>query len=330
MYNLKITSDQGKDDSTSRTSSSKPSGAPRSNKDFKKILGNKDDRNDDDNQDDKNSKALAALEGKVEHEEVAQVEDIPKKQPSLFDLSKGKIKKNADDETSDVAKMASADELPMESPSSLYKNLALKGKAGQSKGAEGSLERSGKKSDALAGDEVKTPNTFPRESIDLSYVNPLAFQTTSIASIGDQKLEHMMPSQKMTTQQLVDAIVKAITTIESQGHTDTVVTLKEPPMFSGANIVLTSFETAKGEFNIRFENLTQQAKSFMDMQQNQDSLRLALEQKGYAIHILVATTQIESPQIATNQQQQLRDGNPQQEQQDQQGRRRRQKEEEEA
>lgn len=319
MHNLKISSDQGKDDtSTNRTSAQKPSGAPNSNKDFKKIMGEKDRGQDDGSQNRRNANLSADLDSAVDTEEIAFTEENQKQQqPSLFDLSKGILKKNANDATADVINMASSDELQMESPSSIFKNLTLKEKAAQAKGAN-----SGKGINDLEADGgKKSPTRFPQESIDLSYVNPLALNTTSISQIGDQKLENMPSSQKMTTQQLVDAIVKAITTIETQGKTDTVVTLKQPPMFAGANVVLTSYESAKGEFNIRFENLTQQAKSFMDMQQNQDSLRFALQQKGYAVHILVATTLIESPQMAANPQQTSRDQNQQEEEQKkQQGR----------
>lgn len=336
MYNFKITPDQGKDDtSTNRTSSSKPSGAPRSDKDFKRILSEKDKEQDEDDKESKNAKFSTALDGKtIEYEEIAYAqENIKKKQPSLFDLSKGKINKNANDKTNDiaendVAEMASSDELPMESPNSIFKNLALKEKAGQSKKGEEKLERSTRKMGDFEAEEGKISSRFSQETTDLSYVNPLALNTAPIADIG-QKLDKVNPSYKMTTQQLVDAIVKAISTVETQGKTDTVVTLKQPPMFAGTNVVLTSYETAKGEFNIRFENLTAQAQTFMDMQQNQESLRFALQQKGYAVHIIVATTQIESPQIAANPQQPSRDGSSQEQpQQQQQGRRPKEEKEE--
>lgn len=321
MSNLKINPDQGKDDtSATRASRSKPSGTPNSNKDFKTILGEKDRGGGGQNS--KNTKQ-ADLDSALAYEEFASEENEKQQQPSLFDLSKGMIKKNAYEETADVVNMASADEMPVESPNSIFKNLALKEKA--EKNAKGQLEDAGQKMGASDPDKGKTPSRFPQESIDLSYVNPLALNTQSVTEIGDQKLENAMPSQKLTTQQLVDAIVKAITTIEAQGKTDTVITLKQPPMFAGSTIVLTSYESAKGEFNIRFENLGQQAKSFMDMQQNQDSLRFALQQKGYALHILVATTQIESPQIVSNPQQPSREQNPE----DQQQKRRQKKQDEE-
>ena len=53
---------------------------------------------------------------------------------------------------------------------------------------------------------------------------------------------------------------------------------------------MSAFDSAKGEFNISFENLTQAAQNLINLQANRDSLLHALEQKGYNVHILVATT----------------------------------------
>ncbi len=327
MDNLKVNSNQDKDKiSSNSTSSSKPTGTPSSDKDFKKILGGKGNRQDSEKD---SRKFSAGLDGTIEYEELAQAEEnVKSQQPSLFDLSKNRIKKDSNDETADVVKMASADELPLESPTSIFKNLALKEKAKISDAKEEDVSQ---KMGNVDLEKSKPVNRFPQESIDLSYVNPLAINTNSIAEANNQKLETAVSSQKMTMQQLVDEIVKAIVTVESQGKTDTVVTLKQPPMFADANIILTSYETAKGEFNIRFENLTQEAKAFMDMQQNKESLFSALQQKGYAVHIIVATTQIETPQIAaSNPQQTSRDSQEQQQQgQQQQGRRRRKNEDQE-
>jgi hypothetical protein len=321
MYNFKVTSD--KDDSSSnRTSNSKskPSDAPSSDKDFKKILSDKESQEDENND---NAKFMAGLDGTIEYEElVYEQEKATQQQPSLFDLSMASSKKNA--AAGDVVKMASADELPVESPSSMFKNLALKEKAKK----EGSLEQMNQALDDSDDDQGKVLSRFPQESIDLSYVNPLAINNATAAAVDD-KVQQSLTSQRMTTQQLVDAIVKAITTVEAQGKTDTIVTLKQPPMFANANLILTSYESAKGEFNIRFENLTQQGKAFMDMQQNQNSLRFALQEKGYAVHIVTATTQIETPIAAAEQP--TKDSNDQQQQQQgQQQQKRKSKDEEEA
>jgi hypothetical protein len=324
MYNFKITGDQNKDNVTiSRASNSKPSGA--SSRDFQKVLGEKERRQKEEEEDSKKAKTV---DPSFETEALLLAEEIPSpKQPSLFDLSKEVVKKKNESETSEVAKMVSSDELPMESPNGLYKNLALKEKASRSKTGEGMWEESHK--DKVEAHEDKKPIRFSQEAGDLSHVNPLALNVSSSSQSHNQNLETNMPSQKLTTQQLIDAIVKAITTIDSQGKTDTIVTLKHPPMFAGANLVLTSYESAKGEFNIRFENLTQGAKSFMDMQQNQQSLLSSLNEKGYTVHMVVATTQIETPPFnPAAPQQPPRDG--QQEEQQKRQDNRKQKEDEES
>jgi GTP-dependent phosphoenolpyruvate carboxykinase len=72
------------------------------------------------------------------------------------------------------------------------------------------------------------------------------------------------------------------------------VTLKHPPLFAGTTIVVTAFDNAKNEFNISIENLTQAGKQMMDQENNRNNLLLALEQKGYAVHILSTTTLTET------------------------------------
>jgi hypothetical protein len=91
-------------------------------------------------------------------------------------------------------------------------------------------------------------------------------------------------------QALVDQIVEKMYSIETQGKTDIVIVIKHPPLFAGANVVLTTFDTASKEFNIAFENLRPDAKLLLD--QNLSSLKTALEEKGNAnaVHIITTTT----------------------------------------
>ena len=324
MNNLRVNADKDKDDiSTRRSSSNRPSGLPRSDRDFRKVLDNRDSERNPEDDEYQNAKGPTALNDGMGYEEVAYEQEDPKQQ-SLFDLSRKSFSKNEElAQENDTAKMVSSDELPTESQSSIIKNLALKEKA-QSKNAK--LAGAGEK---MGDDEEEssTVSRFPQERIDLSSVNPQASnQQTAFEISNDPQLDKSMSSQKMTTQQLVDAIVKAVAVVENSGKTDTVVTLKNPPLFAGANLVLTSFDYAKGEFNIRFENMSQQGKSFMDMQQNQNSLRFALQEKGYAVHIMVVTTEIETPKfVAEAQQSQQR--NPEDQQQDQPKKRRQDEEE---
>jgi flagellar biosynthesis/type III secretory pathway protein FliH len=70
--------------------------------------------------------------------------------------------------------------------------------------------------------------------------------------------------------------------------------LKQPPMFEGAVVKVSGFDQATGQFNIAFENLAPQAKVLLDLADARASLEKALEQKGYTVHIITATTQLES------------------------------------
>lgn len=314
MFNFKVNSDRDKDDvSSSRSSNTRPDGIPKTERDFRKVLSEKDRRRNKDDEDNiSTNKEFVGLEEGLGYEEIAFSEEAPKQQPSLFDLSrKGMNKKEEASQAAQVASMASADELPTNSPNTIFNNLALKEKA-QAK-ANKKLEGSAGKMGSVDADDEENPKVasrFSSEGMDLSSVNPHSSNQQAIQELNnDPRLDKPLASQKMTTLQLVEAIVKALSTVETQGKTDTVVTLQRPPMFAGANVILTSYETAKGEFNIRFENMSQQGKSFMDMQQNQDSLRFALQEKGYAVHIVVVTTNIETPKFVADAQK-PREGNP--------------------
>lgn len=145
-------------------------------------------------------------------------------------------------------------------------------------------------------------DAFPREQADLAAINPIAggaaASTTTVSQA--QGVQHT-PVRAQELQEIVDQIVSKLYTLSSEGKTDTLIKLKHPPLFAGSSVVIRSFDSAKGEFNITFENLTQAAKQMLDMQENQNSLRFALEQKGYTVHILTATTQSEITQLAEGQ-----------------------------
>ncbi len=60
-------------------------------------------------------------------------------------------------------------------------------------------------------------------------------------------------------------------------------------MFEGSELVVTSYDSARGEFNIAFTNLTQEAKQLLDSQRA--SLMRDLADSGYVAHIVVVTTE---------------------------------------
>lgn len=172
--------------------------------------------------------------------------------------------------------------------------------------------------------EIKPRSQFTQEQTDLSTVNPLAGTGQMLANVAEVRDTIVQKTSPISP--IIQDIIDQITTVTTKDQSDTVITLKYPPQFAGVNVVVTSYAGAKGEINIRFENLTQAGKTILDMQQNQNSLRLGLQERGYMVHILTTTTLIETPPIVYQEGRpnQQREENPQQQQQRQQQRGQRQ------
>lgn len=136
---------------------------------------------------------------------------------------------------------------------------------------------------------------FVREQSDLSSINPLAVtQTEGAPSSTQVQGSQQAQSKASQLQEILDQIIDKLYTVNTSGKTDMLIKLKHPPLFAGSSVVISSFKTAKGEFNITFENLTQAAKQMLDMRENQNALKLALDQKGYTVHIITTTTLTET------------------------------------
>lgn len=134
---------------------------------------------------------------------------------------------------------------------------------------------------------------FEQEQPDLSYVNPFAPVTNVDSAQISSKEPLSRPAAVSNIKEIVEQMVKEMYRIEQSGQTSTVVVIQHPPIFEDAHIVVTSFDSATKEYNLAFENLTPQAKQLLDS--NLSSLKMALEEKGYAkaIHIITTTTLIE-------------------------------------
>lgn len=145
--------------------------------------------------------------------------------------------------------------------------------------------------DVQVPEKPKFTTVFTREQPDLTTVNPMAgIQTNAIEASGN--VTTPLRTQTVELQDLIDQMVEQLTIVSdpNSGKTETTISLKNPPIFEGANLTVTAFKSAKGEFNITFENLTQHAKAMIDLTENQNVLRNSLEQKGYMVHIVIATT----------------------------------------
>jgi len=132
-----------------------------------------------------------------------------------------------------------------------------------------------------------------QEHIDLAAVNP-RIQAMQFSNEKAAMQESDMP--RSTTLKLIAAqIIERIQVLRSEGQTDTTITLRNPPIFAGAQLTVTAFDHARGEYNIAFSSLSNEAKLFLDRKLNEDSLSQTLERKGFVVHRLITTTQIENP-----------------------------------
>ncbi len=249
----------------------KPVKAPKSTKDFQKIYGRTRREGKDDEEGFFEGKKIpskvfsednTADEIKYSKDDEENATDAAS--VSLFDLSKGSSSK-----TKEVPSKAKTERA--ESPSDLFRKMSSK--------------------EAKAEKVEKDTSRYAQEQPDLSYVNPMSIASPlpPINPVRPEMIEK--PAQTMQTlQALVSELVKQLYTVEKKGQTDTVIILDNPPKFKDAKIIVSSFETAKGQVNIAFENLTQEAQRIIDLESNRKSLINLLNQNGYNVHILIATT----------------------------------------
>lgn len=266
--------------SSSRSESGRPSRIPEDKDDFKKMVDRR-------------------RQGSGSQQEDDDEDALPNtKTGSIFDIAAKKS----------VQEQAGQSSSP--SPFDLAQNSKMKSNetAAIAMDTEASADMSGLPVDAKPkGEEapIVKGRTFEQVREDISHVNP---QHLTLADAKVPVAEGGKPSVMQSLQTLVDQIVDKLYTVKMGNITDTVMTIKNPPVFAGAELVVTSYDFAKGEFNIAFANLSQEAKQLLDSQQA--NLMAALERNGYVAHIVVTSTEPyarqtpEAPTIAQGQQQQ--------------------------
>ena len=196
---------------------------------------------------------------------------------SLFDLSKSQ---NTHLEELERRKGAGkAKKVPQtESPQDLFRRMSAK--------------ETPDKADTV-GQEHKEEgvNRYAREQPDLSYVNPLsnAQQVADVGGIQDTKVGKS-EQEGVQLIDLVNQLIKELYSIETKGQKDTVLVLENPPLFKGASVVISAFDTAKGQFNLAFQNLTQEAQRVLDLAENRQLLLSGLAEKGYGVQIFTTST----------------------------------------
>jgi len=149
--------------------------------------------------------------------------------------------------------------------------------------------------------QIVIPNTTTTAPLEAA---PWAYVPTSVIDgvTNNGGIQSTAPVKSIEDlQEIVDLINKNIYIIEQSGKTDTVVQYKNTDsIFNNMNIVITSYEHASGQFNLRFENLSQVAQNTLDLAQNKQAIVIALEKLGYGVQMITTTTLNETQAIITD------------------------------
>lgn len=129
-------------------------------------------------------------------------------------------------------------------------------------------------------------------AVPLNTVNPI---NLNIAQKVEQTVSIASPIETVVAE-LVDKLL----IVQTKGQTDTVVTLNAPGSFQGAVIVISEFDSAKGQLNLAFENLKNEAKLLLDSMSNRESLISTLSEKGYIVQQFTTTTIIEHAPLSSD------------------------------
>lgn len=208
---------------------------------------------------------------------------------SLFDLSKKAAQPK--EKGMGFEKSPNEEIAKVQSPSDLFKTAAKEPKKAKFEHAETPVFVN---KDVEEPSKEKFTTKYTQEQPDLSYVNPLA--TANVAQNAVVTKESAIQGATPLTpamKDLIEQVVKQMYTVSQTDKTDTVMTLQHPPLFHDARLIVTAYDTARGQYNITFENLTQAAQRILDLEENRRSLLNALEHKGYNVQMFTTTTVME-------------------------------------
>lgn len=122
-------------------------------------------------------------------------------------------------------------------------------------------------------------------------VRPVSQVNMRLASVD--QTEKTTATKKLLLQ-LADELAASMKVMQAQDRTETSITLKHPPIFSGVSLIVTEFQSAKKDFNLTFFNLTNpEARALIEMKQNQEALRMALNDRGYNLQMITIEPKME-------------------------------------
>ncbi len=107
------------------------------------------------------------------------------------------------------------------------------------------------------------------------------------------KMPEQVTSARETLLALAKEMVEQIQKVIEPGKTETTLTLKHPPLFSGVEIKITEFDTSQKQFNLTFSNiLNPEARALIELSSNQARLQEALIAKGYTLQMITVEQKI--------------------------------------
>ena len=132
-----------------------------------------------------------------------------------------------------------------------------------------------------------------RERSDFARPDSQQEQMANASLAAAQRAAGTAKTSQAQADLMMRMLAKNISIMKSEGKTETTITIKNLPLFNDAKVTITAFDTAKGEYNITFSELSAQAKQLLDSQAVRNDMLRHLEEKGYLVHIMVTTTEKE-------------------------------------
>ncbi len=160
------------------------------------------------------------------------------------------------------------------------------------------IKGDGEKIGGVLGSKKEDKTKGTRESEEArsttGYVTPMNVQGVSNTSMrADSTVV-----RTTDIQEIINALVTKVEQVATDTGTETKITLGNPSGFQGAELTVKT--AADGGLSISFQNLTENAKRMIDL--NQGTLKRALEEKGYAVETLITTTKAQVSVAAESQQ----------------------------
>ncbi|MFT4554045.1 MAG: hypothetical protein ACI9S8_002690, partial [Chlamydiales bacterium] len=138
--------------------------------------------------------------------------------------------------------------------------------------------------EVVKGENPDAPRTVEKSDAPTHQVSAVSGDVASVdKAAATLSLEEMKA--------LVDKLVDKLYIMKADGSTETTITLKNVPLFEGATVTVKEFDSATGEFNLTFANLSNEAKELLDRQLNQNMLKSSFQEKGFTLHIVTNTTE---------------------------------------